>query len=52
MKALNDVVVVCDVVCFTKSVARWCEIYIWRDAVDYYVLVVSILSATPKIMDN
>ena len=40
MKALNNVVDVCDVVCFTKSVVRWYEIYIWRDAVDNYILVI------------
>ena len=52
MKAFNDVVDVCDVVCFTKSVVRWCEISIWRDAVDNHVLVVSIENDTPKIIDT
>ena len=52
MKALNDVINVCDVVCFTKSVVPWCEIYIWRDVVDYYVLVVSIEYDNLKIINT
>ena len=50
-KASNDVVVVCDIVVARSQMFDGAK-YIWWDEVDYYVLAVTILNATPKIIDN
>ena len=57
LRRRNDVVVVCDVgddivLCCTNSEVGSCKIYIWQDAVDYYVFVGNIMNETPKIIDN
>ena len=52
MKASNDIVFVCVVLCVTYSYVGGCEIYLLRDAVDYYVLVVNVENDSLKITNN
>ena len=51
-KASNDVFVIFVAMCCTTSDVVLSEIYIYRETIDCYMLVVNIENDTPKIIDN